>query len=171
VPPGLDWDRFLGPAQWKPYSKNKFAYNWHWFWDTGNGDIGNQGVHQMDICAWGLGRTGWPLSVSSSGGKFVWKDDQETPNTQQSTLDFGDAQITFDVRNLPGGRVLIRRERVHAVSHAPRRDGEHTAQLPAPEHADGGSRKNRLDHASSSERTLAACSSRNARSLSRNAGS
>jgi predicted dehydrogenase len=101
VPPGLDWDRFLGPAQWKPYSKNKFAYNWHWFWDTGNGDIGNQGVHQMDICSWGLGRTGWPLSVSSSGGKFVWKDDQETPNTQQSALDFGDAQITFDVRNLP----------------------------------------------------------------------
>src|SRR6476646_148234 len=63
VPAGLDWDRFLGPAQWKPYSKNKFAYNWHWIWDTGNGDIGNQGVHEMDICAWGLGRTGWPLQV------------------------------------------------------------------------------------------------------------
>jgi predicted dehydrogenase len=101
VPAGLDWDRFLGPAQWKPYSKNKFAYNWHWFWDTGNGDIGNQGVHQMDICAWGLSRTGWPVSVSSSGGKFVWKDDQETANTQIATLDFGDAQISFDVRNLP----------------------------------------------------------------------
>jgi len=101
VPAGLDWDRFLGPAQWKPYSKNKFAYNWHWFWDTGNGDIGNQGVHQMDICAWGLARTAWPMSVSSSGGKFVWKDDQETPNTEQSNLDFGDAQITFDTRNLP----------------------------------------------------------------------
>ena len=101
VPAGLDWDRFLGPAQWKPYSKNKFAYNWHWIWDTGNGDIGNQGVHQMDICAWGLGRTGWPVSASSSGGKFVWEDDQQTPNTQQSTLDFGDAQITFEVRNLP----------------------------------------------------------------------
>jgi predicted dehydrogenase len=101
IPAGLDWDRFLGPAQWKPYSRNKFAYNWHWFWDTGNGDIGNQGVHQMDICTWGLGRTAWPISVLSSGGKFVWKDDQETPNTEQSTLDFGDAQITFDVRNLP----------------------------------------------------------------------
>jgi predicted dehydrogenase len=101
VPAGLDWDRFLGPAQWKPYSKNKFAYNWHWFWDTGNGDIGNQGVHEMDICSWALGRTSWPMSVSSAGGKFVWKDDQETPNTQQSTLDFGDAQITFDARNLP----------------------------------------------------------------------
>jgi predicted dehydrogenase len=101
VPAGLDWDRFLGPAQMKPYSKNKFAYNWHWFWDTGNGDIGNQGIHEMDICLWGLGRTGWPLSVSSSGGKFVWKDDQETPNILQTAFDFGDAQVTFEVRNLP----------------------------------------------------------------------
>ena len=101
VPQGLDWGLFLGPAQYKPYSKNKFAYNWHWFWDTGNGDIGNQGVHEMDICLWGLGRSGWPLSVSSAGGKFVWKDDQETPNSQQSTFDFGDAQLTFDARNLP----------------------------------------------------------------------
>lgn len=101
VPPGLNWDLFMGPAQMKPYSKNKFAYNWHWFWDTGNGDIGNQGVHEMDIALWGLGRGGWPASVTSAGGKFVWKDDQETPNTQQTTFDFGDAQMTFDVRNLP----------------------------------------------------------------------
>jgi predicted dehydrogenase len=101
VPAGLDWDRFLGPAQMKPYSKNKFAYNWHWFWDTGNGDIGNQGVHEMDMNLWGLGRGGWPASVSCLGGKFIWQDDQETPNTQQSTFDFGDAQMTFDVRNLP----------------------------------------------------------------------
>jgi predicted dehydrogenase len=101
APAGLDWDGFLGPAQMKPYSKNKFAYNWHWFWDTGNGDIGNQGVHEMDISLWGLGRSGWPVTVSSSGGKYVWKDDQETPNTQQTTFDFGDMQMTFDVRNLP----------------------------------------------------------------------
>ena len=101
VPPGLDWDLFLGPAQWKPYSKNKFAYNWHWFWDTGNGDIGNQGVHEIDMCLWGLGRGGWPERVVSTGGKFVWQDDQETPNTQQAVYDFGKAQITFDARNLP----------------------------------------------------------------------
>lgn len=110
VPPGLNWDEFLGPAQWKPYSKNKYAYNWHWFWDTGNGDIGNQGVHEMDIALWGLGRTAWPISVSSCGGKYVWKDDQETPNTQQTTFEFGDAQMTFEVRNLPtppeGGLVV-----------------------------------------------------------------
>jgi predicted dehydrogenase len=101
VPTGLDWDLFLGPAQMKPYSKNKFAYNWHWFWDTGSGDIGNQGVHEMDMCLWGLGRGGWPQAVSSIGGKFIWQDDQETPNTQQTTFDWGDMQITFDVRNLP----------------------------------------------------------------------
>jgi predicted dehydrogenase len=101
VPAGLNWEQFLGPAQLRPYSKNRFAYNWHWFWDTGNGDIGNQGVHEMDICLWGLGRGGWPASVSSLGGKFIWQDDQETPNTQQTTFDFGDAQMTFDVRNLP----------------------------------------------------------------------
>ena len=101
VPAGLDWSLFLGPAQLKPYSQNKFAYNWHWFWDTGNGDIGNQGVHEMDMCLWGLGRDGWPSSVSSLGGKFIWQDDQETPNTLQTAFNFGDAQITFDVRNLP----------------------------------------------------------------------
>jgi predicted dehydrogenase len=101
VPAGLNWDLFLGPAQMRPYTKNRFAYNWHWFWDTGNGDIGNQGVHEMDMCLWGLGRGGWPATVMSSGGKFIWQDDQETPNTQQTTFNFGDAQMTFDVRNLP----------------------------------------------------------------------
>jgi predicted dehydrogenase len=101
VPPGLDWEKFLGPAQMKPYSTNKFAYNWHWFWDTGNGDIGNQGVHEMDIALWGLGRAGWPVTVQSTGGKFAWKDDQETPNTQQTVFNFGDIEMTFEVRNLP----------------------------------------------------------------------
>ena len=101
VPPGVDWDTFLGPAQMKPYSKNKFAYNWHWFWDTGNGDIGNQGVHEMDQNLWGIDRYTLPKTVSSIGGKYVWKDDQETPNTQQAEFDFGDAEVVFDCRNLP----------------------------------------------------------------------
>jgi len=101
VPPGVDWDKFLGAAQYKPYSKNKFAYNWHWFWDTGNGDIGNQGVHEMDIALWGLNRPEWPSTVMSTGGKYVWKDDQETPNTLLSAFNFGDVEMTFEVRNLP----------------------------------------------------------------------
>lgn len=100
VPPGLDWDLFLGPAPARPYTRNRFAYNWHWFWDTGNGDIGNQGVHEMDLCRWGLGEYARPATVSSSGGKFVWRDDQETPNTQQAHFRFARSEIVFDIRNL-----------------------------------------------------------------------
>jgi len=103
VPPGLDWDIFLGPAPMREYTKNRFAYNWHWFWDTGNGDIGNQGVHEMDICRWGLGVDSAPSSASSTGGKFIWKDDQETPNMQQAAFGYGDREIVFDVRNLNTG--------------------------------------------------------------------
>ncbi|MBK9168182.1 MAG: Gfo/Idh/MocA family oxidoreductase [Bryobacterales bacterium] len=100
VPPGVDYSYWLGPAPMRPFNPNRFHYNWHWFWDTGNGDIGNQGVHQLDIARWGLGRE-LPETVVSTGGKFVWDDDQETPNTQQAVYQYGDAQLVFDVRNLP----------------------------------------------------------------------
>lgn len=102
-PAGIDWDQFLGPAPYRKFNELRFAYNWHWFWDTGNGDIGNQGVHEMDIARWGMGLA-WPKSVVSTGGKFVYTDDQETPNTQFSTLDYGNnKQIQFEVRGLPSG--------------------------------------------------------------------
>jgi predicted dehydrogenase len=100
VPPGVDWDKFLGPAPMIPFSKNRFLYNWHWFWDTGNGDIGNQGVHEMDIARWGLG-VDLPQSVVSTGGKYVYDDDQQTPNTQIARFDYGDKQLVFEVRGLP----------------------------------------------------------------------
>ena len=100
TPLGLNWDMFLGPAPIRPYNYLRFAYNWHWFWDTGNGDIGNQGVHEMDIARWGLGEPMWPKSVVSTGGKYVYKDDQETPNTQLATFDYGDKQLVFEVRGL-----------------------------------------------------------------------
>jgi predicted dehydrogenase len=100
VPPGVNWDLFLGPAAMTPYSKNRLIYNWHWFWNTGNGDIGNQGIHEMDIARWGMG-VGMPKSVVSTGGKYVYDDDQETPNTQIATFDYGDSQIVFEVRGLP----------------------------------------------------------------------
>jgi hypothetical protein len=103
VPPGLDWSLFLGPAQMKEYSKNRFAYNWHWFWDTGNGDIGNQGIHEMDMCRWGLGDIGFPTTAVSTGGKFVYDDDQETPNTQMASLGYGAREILFEVRGLLTG--------------------------------------------------------------------
>jgi len=103
VPPGVDWDQFRGPAPMCPFSVNRFQYNWHWFWDTGNGDIGNQGVHEMDIARWGLGKDALPRMVVSTGGKFVYDDDQETPNTQLATFEYGDSQIVFEVRGLITG--------------------------------------------------------------------
>lgn len=99
VPPGLDWDKFLGPAPMRAFNELRFKYNWHWFWDTGNGDIGNQGVHEMDIARWGLGRE-LPQSVVSTGGKYVYEDDQETPNTQIATFNYGDAELIFEVRGI-----------------------------------------------------------------------
>jgi predicted dehydrogenase len=102
VPAGVDWDKFLGPAPMRPFNELRFAYNWHWFWDTGNGDIGNQGIHQMDVARWGLG-VELPNSVSSTGGKYVFQDDQETPNTQIATFDYGDKELMFEVRGLPTG--------------------------------------------------------------------
>src|SRR3970040_728014 len=87
----------------RPFTNNRFAYNWHWFWDTGNGDIGNQGIHEMDTARWGLGKAGLPNSVVSTGGKYVYTDDQETPNTQTAAFDYGDSQIVFEVRGLLTG--------------------------------------------------------------------
>jgi hypothetical protein len=102
VPAGLDWDIFLGPAPMREYTKNRYQYNWHWFWDTGNGDIGNQGIHEMDLARRGLGRD-LPKGVVSTGGKYVYEDDQETPNTQIATFDYGDAELVFEVRGLNTG--------------------------------------------------------------------
>jgi predicted dehydrogenase len=104
VPPGLNWDFFLGPAPPRPFNELRFAYNWHWFWDTGNGDIGNQGVHEMDLARWGMG-VGLPKSVVSTGGKFAYDDMQETPNTQLAAFDYGPGkEIVFEVRGLLTGQ-------------------------------------------------------------------
>src|SRR5436190_21821082 len=71
VPPGVDWDKFLGPAPMRSVNELRFKYNWHWFWDTGNGDIGNQGIHEMDIARWGLGDPQWPQTAYAQGGKYA----------------------------------------------------------------------------------------------------
>jgi len=103
TPPGVNWDLFLGPAPMRPFNANRFKYNWHWFWDTGNGDIGNQGVHELGIARWGMGDPEWPKSVISTGGKYAYDDDQETPNTLLSSFDFGGREIVFEVRGLLTG--------------------------------------------------------------------
>ena len=102
-PAGIDWDKFLGPAPMRKFNELRFEYNWHWFWDTGNGDIGNQGIHEMDIPRWGLG-AGLPNAVVSTGGKYAYEDDQETPNTQFASFDYGGKrQIQFEVRGILTG--------------------------------------------------------------------
>src|SRR5262245_5195498 len=101
VPAGIDYNLWLGPAPDRPFNTTRFFYNWHWFWDYGNGDLGNQGIHQMDIARWGLGRNELPKKVISVGGRFGYKDDGETANSQIVAYDYGDGpQIIFEVRGL-----------------------------------------------------------------------
>jgi hypothetical protein len=105
-PEWLDFNIWLGPAPEQPYHENLVHYNWHWFWDTGNGDIGNFGVHAMDICRWTIPNGTLPKSVISLGGRFVWNDQGETPNLQFAVYDFGETKLIFEVSNLKtsGGR-------------------------------------------------------------------
>ncbi len=103
VPPGVDYDLWVGPAAMRPFNPNRFHYNWHWFWNTGNGDIANQGVHEMDIGRWGLGKSTPAKKVTSMGGKFVYDDDQETPNTQLAAFHYDDCEQVFEVRGLITG--------------------------------------------------------------------
>jgi len=101
VPPGVDYDLWLGPAPVRPFNPNRFHYQWHWFWDYGNGDLGNQGIHQMDIARWALNRNTLPRQVLSLGGRFGYVDQGETYNTQLVFLDYEDSQLIFEVRGLP----------------------------------------------------------------------
>ena len=101
VPKGVDYDLWLGPAPKRPFNPNRFHYNWHWFWDYGNGDLGNQGIHQMDLARWGLGKNEFPKAVTSSGGRFGYTDQGETPNTLHVAYEFDDCELQFEVRGLP----------------------------------------------------------------------
>ena len=103
APEQLDYSLWLGPAQEVPFNGNYVHYNWHWFWPFGNGDIGNQGVHQMDIARWMIPDAGLPKSVYSLGGRFGYEDQGQTPNTQVAVLEYGDEKpmIVFEVRGLP----------------------------------------------------------------------
>ncbi|MDH3649956.1 MAG: Gfo/Idh/MocA family oxidoreductase, partial [Saprospiraceae bacterium] len=82
TPPGVDWDTFLGPAPYRPFNQNRFHYKWHWFWDTGNGDLGNQGIHQADIARWALQKETHPVVIRGFGDYLALDSDQETPNIQ-----------------------------------------------------------------------------------------
>ncbi len=87
VPAGVNYELWTGPAPLKAFTKNRFHYNWHWIWDTGNGEVGNQAIHEIDIARAGLG-VGFPTAVNATGGHFMFQDDQETPNTLHATFCF-----------------------------------------------------------------------------------
>ena len=101
IPPTIDYDLWCGPGPKGPLMRRQLHYDWHWFWDYGNGDIGNQGVHEMDVARWAFKDKVLPRRVMSLGGRFGWDDNGETPNSQLAILDFGDGQyVFFTVRNL-----------------------------------------------------------------------
>jgi hypothetical protein len=94
-PEGLDYELWQGPAPRRPFKSNYLHYNWHWFWNWGNGELGNNGVHIIDLCRWGLG-VDYPVQVSSAGGRYRYADDQETPDTHIVNFDFGGKTITWE---------------------------------------------------------------------------
>jgi predicted dehydrogenase len=100
VPAGLDYDLWCGPAAKLAFNPNRLHYNWHWFWNTGNGDLGNQGIHQMDLARWGLGKSELPKTVMASGGRYGYTDDGQTPNTLSVNFEFDDCELQFEVRGL-----------------------------------------------------------------------
>jgi predicted dehydrogenase len=101
-PKNFHYDNWLGPAQYKPFNEKYHPYNWHWFWDTGNGDSGNQGVHEFDFVRWGMNKHEHPVSVFSSGGIYGMNPSecaQQTPNTQMSVIKYADGKIIeFETR-------------------------------------------------------------------------
>lgn len=96
IPKGLNYDLWQGPAPRRPYRTSYLHYNWHWFWHWGNGELGNNGVHSIDLCRWGLG-VDYPVRVTSAGGRYRFQDEQETPDTHMVNFEFeGRRMITWE---------------------------------------------------------------------------
>jgi predicted dehydrogenase len=100
VPATLDYDLWCGPTPMAPVKRKHLHYEWHWFWSTGNGEIGNNGPHTIDIARWALGQNDLPPRALSIGGRFGADDDAETPNTQIAIFDYRPAPLIAEVRNL-----------------------------------------------------------------------
>lgn len=101
-PPHLDWDLWRGPSVLSKYHANYVHYDWHWFWATGNGDMNNQGTHQLDVARWALDKDQThPVRVMALGGRFQWEDQGETPNTMFAIAEYPNGQqVFFNVRNV-----------------------------------------------------------------------
>jgi predicted dehydrogenase len=101
IPGTVDYDLWTGPEPLEPFMRRELHYDWHWFWNTGNGDIGNQGCHELDMCRWAAGQDGLPGRVCGIGGRFGYDDDGQTPNTQLAFFGYDPVPILFEVRGLP----------------------------------------------------------------------
>ena len=97
LPAGVNYDLWLGPAPKHPFTRNRWHYKWHWFWDYGGGDLVNDGIHHIDLAVWGLGKDQqYPRQVGASGTQLWYDDDHETPDTQIT-----DAAVAQRQRALP----------------------------------------------------------------------
>lgn len=101
IPPTIDYDLWCGPAEKLPIMRSRLHYDWHWVWNTGNGDLGNQGIHEMDVARWFLGEQELSPRVFSIGGRLGYIDDGETPNTMLIYHDYAKAPLLFELRGLP----------------------------------------------------------------------
>jgi hypothetical protein len=101
-PRELDFNLWLGPAPVQPFRTNLVHYRWHWMWDFGNGEIGNLGSHELDVCRRAMADGAVPKSVVSLGGRFGYVDQGQTPNTQLTMFDFGEVKLLHEVRGLVG---------------------------------------------------------------------
>lgn len=117
VPDWLNWDAWVGPAPMQPFHRNLVHYNWHWFWDFGNGDTGNQGVHEIDVARWAIEGATMPKRVWALGGRLGYEDQGETPNMHLSVFDYEDALVVFETRGLvnnekqaPGWKFKVKNE-------------------------------------------------------------
>ena len=108
-PQGVDYDTWVGPAEWQPYQANRFHYDWHWWHNFGSGGMGNDGVHELDYALWGLGVDSQPSAVSGSGGVYYFDDDREWADTMQVTLEYAG--------NGEQQRMLIYEQRLWSTSY------------------------------------------------------
>ena len=106
IPANIDYDLWCGPALKLPLMRKRLHYDWHWVWNTGCGDMGNQGIHEMDKCRWALGKMELPASVFSIGGRLGYVDDGETANTQMCVFNYGDMLLIFETRGLPQSKAF-----------------------------------------------------------------
>ena len=108
IPETVDYNLWAGPAPMSPLTRPQFHYDWHWFWSTGCGELGNNNIHSLDVCRWGLGVTGLGKSVLSYGGRLGYSDAGETPNTQVVIYDFGGRTIVAETRGLKSVPILAK---------------------------------------------------------------